>query len=127
MKHWEKDRHRIYTSSVFIVQVCAFIMSHATVVFHDTYIQLHVLFCRRSTSWEAVNKVRCMLRTVVKDLPPPRSRVPWRSMMEKQITQRYIQQQVNKINFSMYKYHIVGNFQRSSNFHGWGRSLPLFS
>ena len=36
MKHWEKDRHRIYTSSVFIVQVCAFIMSHATVVFHDT-------------------------------------------------------------------------------------------
>ena len=36
MKHWEKDRHRIYTNSVFIVQVCAFIMSHATVVFHNT-------------------------------------------------------------------------------------------
>ena len=37
MKHWEKDRHRIYTNSVFIVQVCVFIMSHATVVFHNTY------------------------------------------------------------------------------------------
>ena len=70
---------------------------HMLLLFFTIQLHVHVPFYRRSTSWEAVNKVRCMLRTVVKDLPPPRSRVPWRSTMGKQIAQRYMHQQVKQI------------------------------